>query len=372
MKPHFIFTADDFGPVDFINNGIIQCVQAGAINSVQVLVNFDGVKLISELQRLCDALQPNQELEVGIHYTLMSGSPLYPSTNEQELRAAWSNIITKKKINGESRLIFRAFNKFYWKIFNYQRSREYYGNTIFQELKLQRTRLEEAIQTVNGKASNGKKLKLTSASNHFNLFTVNITLLDAYLKASEGLTIRSPRMIPAKSGKLLVGVYLPLSNPNDTKQLNKKARKLEKHYGDYMFYGNKNLNIKSPAYLDSRFFFSTGKLLKKTLGGIKGRKRKFNNMLKAASHFNPSQINQQQTIVEVVFHLGTRSSGDSSSFSSMTKHYPGITYKYFDNREVEFKSLLSLVRDDEYKSLFQNQLVSWTTCKEPIVFKKLT
>ena len=40
MQPKFILTADDYGPVEFINVGIRKLVREGKINSVQVFSNW--------------------------------------------------------------------------------------------------------------------------------------------------------------------------------------------------------------------------------------------------------------------------------------------------------------------------------------------
>ncbi len=41
MKAKYIFTADDYGPIDFINKGIQAAVEQQLVNSVHVLVNVE-------------------------------------------------------------------------------------------------------------------------------------------------------------------------------------------------------------------------------------------------------------------------------------------------------------------------------------------
>ena len=65
MEAEYIFTADDYGPIDFINDGICRGVQRGWINSVQVLVNVDDLShLKSELVRLLQSVPQRETLDL--------------------------------------------------------------------------------------------------------------------------------------------------------------------------------------------------------------------------------------------------------------------------------------------------------------------
>ncbi len=68
-----IFTADDFGVNEGIDEGVIKAVQKGYINSVAAFSNHkDAPKRIKRLMALTEPQAP----EVGSHLTLTSGKPL--------------------------------------------------------------------------------------------------------------------------------------------------------------------------------------------------------------------------------------------------------------------------------------------------------
>ena len=72
-----IFTADDFGPIEGINEGIIKAIRQGFINSVGALVNFDEIYKIAETYR---PVFDSYKIEVGLHFTITSGKRLSPKT----------------------------------------------------------------------------------------------------------------------------------------------------------------------------------------------------------------------------------------------------------------------------------------------------
>lgn len=77
MSAKFIFTADDYGPVHFINHGVIEQVKNGTINSVHVLSNFDEGKLKRSIRDLWHAVPHGKVLDIGAHVTISSGKPIF-------------------------------------------------------------------------------------------------------------------------------------------------------------------------------------------------------------------------------------------------------------------------------------------------------
>ena len=68
-----IFTADDYGAIPAIDEGIIKAVQAGKINSVAAFSNHQDFE--SKIKRLQDDCS-NKKFEIGCHLTISSGKPV--------------------------------------------------------------------------------------------------------------------------------------------------------------------------------------------------------------------------------------------------------------------------------------------------------
>ena len=81
---HIIFTADDFGASENINNGIIKGIEAGIINSVAAMVTFPNA--IEDILILRNNFE---HIEIGLHLSITSGSPI---SNNQEV----STLLNKK------------------------------------------------------------------------------------------------------------------------------------------------------------------------------------------------------------------------------------------------------------------------------------
>lgn len=86
-----ILNADDFGPSSFLNNGIIDGIRSGVVNSVSVFVTYgrDSLNNIKRLQNFCK--ENGYNVKIGLHFTMTAGKPIAP-INEVK------NLITK--ING--------------------------------------------------------------------------------------------------------------------------------------------------------------------------------------------------------------------------------------------------------------------------------
>ncbi|EEX93621.1 hypothetical protein VIOR3934_13037 [Vibrio orientalis CIP 102891 = ATCC 33934] len=67
-----IINADDFGLSESVNNGIVECFQAGLVKSTTIMMNQKGVDHAIDLYK--QGLVP----EVGLHFTVTSGKPLSP------------------------------------------------------------------------------------------------------------------------------------------------------------------------------------------------------------------------------------------------------------------------------------------------------
>lgn len=85
-----ILNADDFGPSSFLNNGIVDGIRNGVVNSVSVFVTYgkDSLNNIKRLQRFCK--ENGFDVKIGLHFTMTAGRPVAP-INEVK------NLITKVK-----------------------------------------------------------------------------------------------------------------------------------------------------------------------------------------------------------------------------------------------------------------------------------
>ena len=126
MSFKLIVNADDFGPIDFINQGIYHHLSQGNIDSTQVLVNMDPVKLKTNLKRLHGYVPKDRTFDLGVHFTLTSGSPL---TGHENNYASWGGMIEKTK---QGVIQFKDYTKF-----DYDYAK--YFSTIEKEFERTRT-----------------------------------------------------------------------------------------------------------------------------------------------------------------------------------------------------------------------------------------
>lgn len=72
-----IFTADDYGVVRTIDAGILSAVKNGLLNSVTCFTNFGdgGIRSLENIRTL-EKLKDKYQLEIGVHLTITSGSPI--------------------------------------------------------------------------------------------------------------------------------------------------------------------------------------------------------------------------------------------------------------------------------------------------------
>ncbi|MCT4581978.1 MAG: ChbG/HpnK family deacetylase [Flavobacteriales bacterium] len=88
-----ILNADDFGPSSFLNNGIIDGIRNGVVNSVSVFVNYGRENLLNvkRLQEFCK--EYGYEVKIGLHFTMTAGYPIAPikkiSNIVQKIKGKW-------------------------------------------------------------------------------------------------------------------------------------------------------------------------------------------------------------------------------------------------------------------------------------------
>ena len=77
MAKSLIITADDYGPVDFINAGIETAVEAKCVNTVSVLINPHGTVNSEDIQQnVLNLKQKHPNVKIGVHLSITSGKPV--------------------------------------------------------------------------------------------------------------------------------------------------------------------------------------------------------------------------------------------------------------------------------------------------------
>ncbi|MFT6502524.1 MAG: putative glycoside hydrolase/deacetylase ChbG (UPF0249 family) [Crocinitomicaceae bacterium] len=358
MSFKLIVNADDFGPIDFINQGIYHHLSQGNIDSTQVLVNMDPVKLKTNLKRLHGYVPADRTFDLGVHFTLTSGGPL---TGHENNHAAWGGMVEKTK-QGVTQ--FKDYTKF-----DYDYAK--YFSAIEKEFETQRDVLIRLTEEVNSEMK-GEKLVVNSVSNHHNIFTIAPDLFEVYVRVAQGapgkpLKIRSPKASPYNTIKTYYNLVLPLRNKTDDKGQRKLMEEMCFNFSNNNYTKKKAVKIESPAYIDIDFYKGIGSL---AIGKVKETKiedriSKFEEMINRAKAYVPKKdIEPVPAIVEFVFHLGASDEvTKGQSFEQMAAGYPGVTHKYFDNRLTELLCLNELSKDAKFKDLIKTK-VSWDECGE--------
>ena len=350
MPIKYIFTADDFGPIDFINRGINILVKQGIINSVQVFGNTDRVKLKKELATLYNHIPEGNSLDIGIHLTLSSGKPLFKKQNKS-IKETWGKMVSKK--NGE--YYFKKYSRFYFPIIDDNNSD--YIDTIAIELKTQVETLGEIINEVNTE-NDSQKLIYNSASCHHNLYLTSEKLFSVFLNSlnykDRILKVRSPRTIPHRKDESYFNFVLPLFNFSDRKEHRKAMTDLTDALAKGKYPTVSGKSILTPHTTDILFYKSLGSLMvgKISKSKIESRKRKFHEMI------NRQHDTFNNPIVEFIFHVGF---GTEKINKEITQGYLGVNHKYFDNRMIEYHSLIDLKLSNKLNGTFKS-ITSWEKC----------
>ena len=355
MKFKLIVNADDFGPIDFINQGVFHHLSQGNLDSAQILVNMPEDKLKENLKKLHSYVPADRVFDVGVHFTLTSGAPI---TGGDDKAGHWGKMVDT--IDGV--VYFKDFTKFH---FGYAD----YFQEIEDEFLMQRDRLIKLIDEVNSEAGT-KKLEVTCVSNHHNIFTIAPDLFELYVKMAETasipLKIRSPKASPYKTIKPYFGVVMAMKNTSITIKQKNLMTDMCFNISNNNYTADRAITIKSPAYIDIDFYKNLGSL---SVEKVKKRKtnnrvEKFREMMERAESYIPNTSIEPDApaVIEFVFHLGASDNvTKGSTFKEMASIYPGITHKYFDNRQTEVLALNELSK--EFKDYIKTK-VSWHECGE--------
>ncbi|MCZ4409111.1 ChbG/HpnK family deacetylase [Cryomorphaceae bacterium 1068] len=305
-----IFTADDFGVYDQIDNAVIQAAEAGKINSVAVFPN--GFGLSKKIERLkAAAKRGGVNLEIGCHLTTCSGSPLTQ--------------VTKNFVNGK---VFKPYNKVR-RASKAEKTREL--DSLYRELHAQ----IEALKGIT---------EIRHLTCHNNTLSWFEDYFEVYLKVAkeQGLPIRSPFFVPEdqfdryQKAMGLLNYQLTgkkrtrLSYKSWRETYRKKYPKLIKVHG-----------VAHPSILFSDHYgpppilsLSEGDLAGELVRKKKAMTEVFDKHVKEHNH------------VEVVFHIIENNIAKRKKLKGLLKKgwYSGVNHKYVDGRMTEMRSLMSLQR----------------------------
>ncbi|MCT4562370.1 MAG: ChbG/HpnK family deacetylase [Crocinitomicaceae bacterium] len=350
-----IYTADDFGPSTFINEGIYEMVEKGYIQSVQVLVNQENEENLEQALRKLHACCHGNPIEIGIHLTLTSGKPLYnrDQSTLQEMIDCWGPLIDNDGC-------FKDFMKFSPRHVDYIPQ-------IKLEFQAQIDRLRSILSRVNAESN---LLILKSASGHHNFFQITDELFRCYIEIVQEinhLIPRSPKAKPDKTNKRFFELAMMLLNIEDNNVYRQLVSKRIELFQRNMYHGDPGFHLKTPNYLDIRFYANLGSVgwWGYTEKQIRKRIKLFKKIMDFASTYelNPNrEENHKPLVFEMMFHLGKFTDGmKGKSYFELTDGYTGITPKYFDNRLVEAEALRRIFGNPGIEKLPAG---SWDECQK--------
>jgi predicted glycoside hydrolase/deacetylase ChbG (UPF0249 family) len=317
-----IFTADDFGVYDQIDNAVITAAEAGKINSVAVFANGFGLK--KKIERLESAAKRGGvNLEIGCHFTTCSGSPLTQ--------------VTKNFVNGNS---FRPYHKVR-RASRAEKEREL--DSLYRELHAQVEALKHITEVSH----------LTCHNNTLSWFE---DYFRVYLKVANelNLPIRSPLFVPQDQFdryQMAMGLLnYQLTGKKRTRLSYKSWR--ENYRNKYPSLIKSN-NIAHPAILFSEHY-GPPPLVSLNEGDLEGELKRKKSAI--AELFNKHV--QEHKEVEVVFHLIENNPSKRRKIQGLLKRgwYSGVNHKYVDGRMTEMRSLMAInlpegVEFEQWKNL---------------------
>ncbi len=308
MSTKIILTADDYGVVPDINQGVIDLVNLGVLNSVEIFPNYgpQGSDSLRNAHKLIEETKNSgNSFEIGAHLTITSGKPIEKTPG----------LATILQPSGE----FKSYR-------DIPSSAD--GIALYNELEKQlKVLLDDPIIGP----------KVTHITNHHDTlwFYPNYTEELIKLANKYNLAIRNPNSIPKSKG----WIYYVLQNmirkisKSDKKRIQNahKARKRGKFIG-------KSVTFKSTTYMNSKHYgtldLSGHTPVDQLSTEVFKKRNKLNRMFKRA-------LRDDAEVVEFMFHVRKGDESNLHDWRGKTdvEYYTGINPKYFDGRVVEYQSL---------------------------------
>ncbi len=322
-KKKVIVTTDDYGVNPNVNDAIIDAVNAGKVNSIAALPNYDGMTKkrkkkyrtsAENAKRLLD--KTNGKGEIGCHLTLTSGRPITPA----------------KSMVDE--------NGYFRGIYEFRRTIK--PKELREELNAQVKVFTEA------------NIPLTHLSCHHNALTFFPELYKEYLKVCKDnkLAIRSANSHPKKSMNKFLS-FLKIKLVDDMKKRDRKEiKRFSKKAPKQFFLDNIKGKYKTTSFHDSGHYGPIpGAPIHNTKENIKRwvDKKHFtlNKSLKKLAK------SEEQDSMEFILHIAKNKLQSPNKFKDID--YPGVDLKYFDSRYLEYKSIMEF----DFSKHPNIELASW-------------
>lgn len=342
-----IFTADDFGVDDSIDNGIIRLVRYHIINSVEILANNgeNGSESIHRAENLLDQTEEiNPQLELGVHLTITSGKPV--SKGDLSPILFDGHFISAKNTNSGA-----------------------HPEAVYNELKAQ-------IEVLKSNARIWSKV--THLTNHHDALWFFPAYTEAYIRVAKeyNLPIRNPRVLPSWNAYLYYNYMGPRNASHEDLEQSRRAYNFRLN-GQFE---TSNLDYRSSHYLDSSHYSLWRTILDsnpyKPEVFIAKRQEQLRNVFKRVREMH-DELGVPQ-LVEVLFHVREGSLKDSKVKLPKNKrnqafdkfdlpHYNGISTTYFDGRSVEWTSLVWENTSGALAKLYADNQIEkgrWSDCIE--------
>lgn len=311
-----IINADDYGFCDQVDDGVVKAINLGLINSVAAFANgTNGLKRLKRLAPLQD------KADIGCHISITSGKPL---TDMKYFT---------RTLNG--RKYFRTFTEL-----------ERPKNDAEKEAAKKELKAE-----INASIDLMEKAGITvkHLSSHHN----SLIFFPEYFEASveiareRNIKLRSTTIIPKGKNNLYIAQLAVRSLDNlgvkDALGLFKFMRNIEKWKTGY---GQPIPAM--PDSIDGSHYGPLGIDNIKTKGEFKREVRRKVKGLKK----NIEDL-ADNAVIEYCIHLTDPDGMSTYTFTdeNHADYYPGVDWKYFDSRKVEFASLQQLKEDGEFPKL---------------------
>lgn len=310
MKQKVIFTADDYGAFDFIDQGIESAVAAGQINSVAAFANTEGAadKILQLQGRFPD-------LEIGCHFTLTSGKPVLPPT-----------VVPSLVEDG----LFRSYQEFSYRMTEQEVEAELQAQLeVFEKAKVPPRHLSSHHGALDFFEKYHKCLLKVSHQN----FTGTIIPMRSALNEPGWKRLAYHEFLKwCLEDDLSDKEMSYLMNFQNTISSKRKIRNLYERLGYE--------TARYPDHLNNQHLGKPSQGIMK-LAKINRKARKKRGKLLEELHSE-----REQKPIEFVFHLIKNDFQNLPKYMTATGSYPGVNPQYFDGRLVEIRSLAKIRPND--------------------------
>ncbi|MDB2657175.1 ChbG/HpnK family deacetylase [Crocinitomicaceae bacterium] len=311
-----IFNADDYGFCDQIDDGVIKAIDQGLINSVATVANGNN-----GLERLKRLAQMQDQADIGCHITITSGKPLTDAPS-------FTRDIDGKKY-------FRKFTQLERPKKNVNQDKA--KHELKEEINAQIDMMEMA----------GINVKHLSSHHNSLIFFPEYFEAQVEIARDRGIKLRSTSILPDGKNNLYIAQLAVRSLDNlgvkNALELYTFMRKIDDWKSGY-----KQPIPAMPDAIDGSHYGPLGIDNIKTKNEFKREVRRKVRKLKKNLEELPSNA-----VMEYCIHMTDPDGLSSYAFTKegTEDYYPGVDWKYFDSRKVEFASLEQLKADGEFPTL---------------------